>query len=435
MNEVKSDIFKGLIKSGKFRNSLLSAGAVYFPSDDVIRSFSGTEHEQLVSFIVNYKFEREDETSKVIRSVVLNHFEAKTPLAKTCSPSMSGKVFSRVKEESMTFIDDVEVEPLGELNRYHIQGILLTPVQISQLQEIMRSGRLREPYLSIAEVTRTLDALRTLNNEYLDRYMETIDKQNMTRSYLEETVQYIRNNAKRPLEHISGTLYITNGVTQFPYTFDTLSTFEDLESFIDSRIRVIALNNRLSSIIYAGRRLSADDFQTAGDWESYNNKTLSFVSEPILNTPEKLATYVLEQRSGIEKISADKPVASLNSGQYVGIVNDNIRDFFTSTDVKKYLLLLSTEKSGPIANAANGYYIYYSEKYARLLARAANLSFDEFQQKLVAHAESADDLSLIYIAFGDITGLSRGFRKTENDLTPLGRSILRKYRELVRQNQ
>jgi hypothetical protein len=115
----------------------------------------------------------------------------------------------------------------------------------------------------------------------------------------------------------------------------------------------------------------------------------------------------------------------------------NIEKYFSHTDIDNYLLLLSTEKSGPIVTVKN-YYIYYSEKYIKLLAIAAKLTVNTLLEKLISPdvegKETDENMSLIYIAYGDITGLSDGFRKTEYDLTPRGRLIFNRYNDLVKQS-
>jgi hypothetical protein len=232
-----------------------------------------------------------------------------------------------------------------------------------------------------------------------------------------------------------GVLRFSLGNEVIEYEFNPTTTFEDLIKFASNKSE--SRGEILRTLILYGRQLSEKDFRTPDDWKYFTSTTIDIISYPKLDTPEKLAQYILSFKCGVQNISSDKPMASLCSGGMSGIVLLNIEKYFSHTDIDNYLLLLSTEKSGPIVTVKN-YYIYYSEKYIKLLAIAAKLTVNTLLEKLISPdvegKETDENMSLIYIAYGDITGLSDGFRKTEYDLTPRGRLIFNRYNDLVKQS-
>jgi hypothetical protein len=247
----------------------------------------------------------------------------------------------------------------------------------------------------------------------------------------------VRKSTPRRIKQLGGdkkgVLNFLIGDTYIKYEFNPDTTFEDLVKFAIDEAE--SRGNLFNVLMSHGRRLSEKNFQTPDDWKYYSSVTINIITYPKLDTPEKLTQYILSFNCGIENISPAKPMASLCSGTMPGIVLSNIKKFFSPKDIEKYLSLLSTEKSGPITTTDN-YYIYYSEKYIKLLAIAAELTVNTLFKKLTMNVHPSDDenMSLIYIAYGDITGLSHGFRVFKDDLTLRGRLIFKRYNELVKQN-
>jgi hypothetical protein len=229
------------------RNSGLSfevdrTEVLYVPSDNAIQELFDSEHGELVRYIFNYNFTATrgpDNIKTVLRAIVLNHVQADTniggghptALATYCHPASSFKFFSKTEEmiegRLIDIVDGIEVEEIiGK--KHYIGGLLMTPVQVSLIQEAMRTGNIQQVLLPTEEIKTELEGLAiTIGTDYKivkdlqqkrnpragwAREIETLeDRYNDLRSYityviavkdvqdtrvnLDETIQYLRNVA------------------------------------------------------------------------------------------------------------------------------------------------------------------------------------------------------------------------------------------------
>jgi hypothetical protein len=229
------------------RNSGLSfevdrTEVLYVPSDNAIQELFNSEHGDLVKYIFNYNFTATrgpDNIKTILRAIILNHVQADTniggghptALATYCHPASSFKFFSKTEEmiegRLIDIVDGIEVEEIiGK--KHYIGGLLMTPVQVSLIQEAMRTSDIQQVFLPTEEIKTELEGLAiTIGTDYKivkdlqqkrnpragwAREIETLeDRYNDLRTYityviavkdvqdtrvnLDETIQYLRNVA------------------------------------------------------------------------------------------------------------------------------------------------------------------------------------------------------------------------------------------------
>jgi len=137
----------------------------------------------------------------------------------------------------------------------------------------------------------------------------------------------------------------------------------------------------------------------------------------LYRTPRDLSEFVISAGGGIDNISALKPCGSLRSGSWIGTVNASL-NLFDDQQKLTYLRGLETERSGAISS--DDYYLYYSQKWLKMLAYAVGMK----PVDVLAILKSDDprsNMTLIYLMFGDLVGLSDGFRPKESELSTIGR--------------
>lgn len=235
-------LFSNLVRNSGLQHEVDRTEVLYVPSDAAIQELFNSEHGDLVRFIFDYNFmatRGPNNIKDVIRAIVLNHVQADTnisffsptTLATYCHPASSFKFFSKTEEmiegRLIDIVDGVEVEEIiGK--KHYIGGLLMTPVQVSLIQQAMRTGNIQQAILPPEEIKTELEGLSlTIGTDAKiladlmrksnprpgwNREIETFeDRYSDLRSYItnviairlvqdtrvnfDETIQYLRNVA------------------------------------------------------------------------------------------------------------------------------------------------------------------------------------------------------------------------------------------------
>lgn len=233
-------------------------------------------------------------------------------------------------------------------------------------------------------------------------------------------------NVKFHIDHAPKTFMVTETTT--------------VSELVESIYKLSEMQNQLIyKIIFKENNLISDSLLHKTVRELSINSDSIYVTRIQKLTPEGWVKFALNS-SNVSSLMALKPVATPDSGQSPRILSGNWR-LFSTEDQQEILAKLSKGKKDLVKVYLNeDIIIFYLENHLDLLLKSAKKNVqevlelislpaeacnEELFQKVFGHSE-AEMMSLIYIMFGDLFGLSP-VKHAESELTSEGKKVFYHY--------
>ena len=184
------------------------------------------------------------------------------------------------------------------------------------------------------------------------------------------------------------------------------NTFNTINSLIKNIKEIIGEDNIIANIMYKHQyvyNVFKNTFRnTVKNNTLKNNDILNILSYKRLN-PKELAKYIINEKSGVEKISMTKPVATLNSSverspfsimwqKYSEEEHENLKDELSKIIGIKINIFIKEKESSPI---------FYSEEFFPILGDVYGYDLQEAFNVINGTANNNKKRDFIYTSFGD----------------------------------
>ena len=268
------------------------------------------------------------------------------------------------------------------------------------------------------------------------RALNTLQNKTYYKKYISNIVEINKTNNKISNQIYVNLKFFNIGPTNndhYNIINDVRTSYTDLNNLKKYIKKYIGKNNLLKNIFFNYIKLyDLENNYCNKNANIYNNYDLFIYYFKNMN-PKELATYIFEEKSGIEKISFFKPVGTLHSKpikdpfyflwyKFTKEERINFKNEL-STLVKDEIDIYLTE--GKRNNA-----IFYSVKYFPILAYVYDYNLDEAFNILCSIPNTNKKKDFIYTSFGDnykkndnLTNLTPNGKKNDNltNLTPNGK--------------